>query len=400
MRMPRALGIPGFGPYCLGQGVSIIGTGMQCVLVPWFVYVQTQSPLALALVGVTTALSLCLLPYGGVIADRHGRWGILIISQVVALAQALALGLIALTGTFTLWFVLALNFLAGAITAFEFPARQAFKSELATEDQLPGVLGFYNSVDGTAFAIGQAIGGLMIVYLSWSAASLCFLINAASYLAALGALLAVRRYSVPTRRVTAADAPALSMMAGLRLMGSNRLVLTLVLQTAIVVLFCRRFEAPLPAFAGAGLGDVDAFGWLKVAILVGTIIGGWCMASISDKEQQLRWSYFTLLALPTTLLAAFATSYLLAASFLLAVAAGVMLVQDSCSLASIQTNVNASMRGRVVSWRGTVNWGLDLAVVLPFGWAATAMGVRPVLMIGAVMGGVAALALLCCRPKN
>ena len=68
MQMPRAFQITGFGQYCLGQGLSIVGTGMQCVLVPWYVYYQTQSPLALAMVAVTTALSLCLCPYGGVIA--------------------------------------------------------------------------------------------------------------------------------------------------------------------------------------------------------------------------------------------------------------------------------------------------------------------------------------------
>jgi hypothetical protein len=73
MQLPRAFQIPGFGQYCLGQGLSIIGTGMQCVLVPWYVYYQTKSPLALALVAVTTALSLCLCPYGGVIADNYNR---------------------------------------------------------------------------------------------------------------------------------------------------------------------------------------------------------------------------------------------------------------------------------------------------------------------------------------
>ena len=282
---------------------------MQCVLVPWYVYYQTKSPFALALVAVTTALSLCLCPYGGVIADKYNRWTILIVSQWVALVQAVVLGLIAMTGAFNLWLVLALNFLAGTITAFEFPARQAFKSELADEDTLAGVIGFYNSVDFTAFAVGQAIGGVMIVSLPSNAATLCFFVNAVSYLAALWALLAVRPQSTLKPAANSAStepAQTLSIMEGLRLVSSDRLVLALMLQTAIVVLFCKRFDPLLPAFAEEGLKNVAATGWLKVGMVVGAILGGLCMGRIASKQSQLRWSYHMLVALPVVLLVLFA----------------------------------------------------------------------------------------------
>jgi MFS family permease len=404
MRMPRALQIPGFGQYCLGQGLSIIGTGMQCVLVPWYVYYQTKSAIALMLVAVTTALSLCLCPYGGVIADRYNRWNILIISQVVALAQAAVLGWIAMAGMFNLWVVLALNFLAGTITAFEFPARQAFKSELVGEDRLATVIGFYNSVDFTAFALGQAIGGVMIISLSADAATVCFFVNAASYLAALWALIAVRPRTVPKPTVattTTEEVQSLSMMEGLRLVRSDRLVLALMLQTAIVVLFCKRFDPLLPAYAEDGLRSVEATGWLKVAMVIGAILGGLVMGRIAGKESQLRWSYRMLLALPVVLLILFAVAWEpITASLAVAIVSGVLLIQDSCCLASIQINVAPQMRGRVVSWRVTVNWGLDLLVAIPLGWAAATGGVRPVLITCAAMGAIVAIALwLSARPK-
>ena len=395
MQMPRAFQIPGFGQYCLGQGLSIVGTGMQCVLVPWYVYYQTKSPLALALVAVTTALSLCLCPYGGVIADKYNRWTILVVSQWIALAQAAALGLIALTGAFNLWLVLALNFIAGTITAFEFPARQAFKSELATEDTLAGVIGFYNSVDFTAFALGQAIGGVMIVSLPGNTATLCFFVNTASYLAALWALLAVRPQVMVKPAVNQSeDTPTLSIMEGLRLIRSDRLVLALMLQTAVVVLFCKRFDPLLPAYAEEGLKNVAATGWLKVAMVIGAILGGLWIGRIATKQAQLRWSYHMLVALPVVLLVLFAiTREPITASLAVAIVSAVLLIQDSCCLASIQSNVVPSMRGRVVSWRVTVNWGLDLLVALPLGWAATMGGVRPVLITSAIVGGLVALAL-------
>jgi MFS family permease len=402
MQMPRALQIPGFGQYCLGQGLSIIGTGMQCVLVPWYVYYQTKSAIALALVAVTTALSLCLCPYGGVIADRYNRWTILIVSQVIALTQAAVLGLIAFTGAFNLWAVLALNFLAGTITAFEFPARQAFKSELAGEDRLATAIGFYNSVDFTAFALGQAIGGVMIVSLSADAATVCFFVNAASYLAALWALIAVRpRTMLKPVAAASGETQALSMIEGLRLVRSDRLVLALMLQTAIVVLFCKRFDPLLPAYAEDGLKSVEATGWLKVAMVIGAILGGLVMGRIVGKESQLRWSYRMLMALPVVLLILFAIAWEpITASLAVAIVSGVLLIQDSCCLASIQTNVAPQMRGRVVSWRVTVNWGLDLLVAMPLGWAVAKGGVRPVLITCAAMGAIVAIAMwLAARPK-
>ncbi len=397
MQMPRAFQVPGFSQYCLGQGLSIVGTGMQCVLVPWYVYYQTKSALALALVAVTTALSLCLCPYGGVIADKYNRWTILVVSQWIALAQAAALGLIALTGAFNLWLVLALNFLAGTITAFEFPARQAFKSELATEDTLAGVIGFYNSVDFTAFALGQAIGGVMIVSLPTNAAMLCFLVNAASYLAALWALLAVRQRAMvkpAVNNLKVESANKLSIMEGLKLVRSDRLVLALMLQTAIVVLFCKRFDPLLPAYAEQGLESIAATGWLKVGMVIGAIIGGLWVGRFATKQSQLRWSYHMLVALPVVLLVLFALAWEpITASLAITIVSAVLLIQDSCCLASIQSSVAPSIRGRVVSWRVTVNWGLDLMVALPLGWAATIGGVRPVLITCATLGGLVALAL-------
>jgi len=399
MKMPRALQIPGFGQYCLGQGLSIVGTGMQCVLVPWYVFYQTKSPLALAMVAVTTALSLCLLcPVGGVVADRYNRWTILIISQVVALAQAAALGLIAMTGAFNLWVVLALNFLAGTITAFEAPARDAFKSELAGEDTLAAALGFYGTVDTTAFALGQAIGGVMIVSLSGDAATVCFLVNAASYLAALGALLAVRSRTVP---VAPQKMPALSMMEWLRLVSSGRLVLGLMLQTAIVVLFCTRFDPLLPAYAEGELKSVEATGWLKVAMVIGAILGGLLMGRIASKESQLRWSYRMLIALPVVLLIWFVIAWEpISASLVVVIVSGVLLVQDRCCAASLLTSVAPQMRGRVASWRITLIWGLEFLVAVPLGWAAATGGVLPVLIISATIGAVFAIALwLFARPR-
>lgn len=60
--------IPGFGYYCLGNGLSIFGTGLWCAVIFWFVWRHTNSAPALGMVAVTTAAPLLLCAVGGITA--------------------------------------------------------------------------------------------------------------------------------------------------------------------------------------------------------------------------------------------------------------------------------------------------------------------------------------------
>src|SRR5258708_7360588 len=109
--------------YFWGQSISLIGTWMTRLATSWLVYRLTDSAFLLGLVGFLSqipALFLSLL--AGVWVDRWDRHRALVITQVLAMVQSLALAVLTLTGAINMPWVLLLTFLQGVINTFETPA--------------------------------------------------------------------------------------------------------------------------------------------------------------------------------------------------------------------------------------------------------------------------------------
>src|SRR2546430_1312149 len=129
----RALAHRNFRLFCLGQGVSLIGTWAQQVAAAWLVYELTGSPLWLGVVAFAGQIpAFFLAPLAGVAVDRWNRHRLLVVTQSLAMLQAFALAALALSGVVQVWHVVALNLCLGVVTAFDMTARQAFLTELVT----------------------------------------------------------------------------------------------------------------------------------------------------------------------------------------------------------------------------------------------------------------------------
>src|SRR5476649_2186722 len=75
-----------------GQSISLIGTWMQQIAMSWLLYRMTNSVFLLGLVGFSSQISTFLLaPLAGVIADRHHRHRLILITQSLAMVQAIVL---------------------------------------------------------------------------------------------------------------------------------------------------------------------------------------------------------------------------------------------------------------------------------------------------------------------
>ena len=123
----RALKHRNFRLFFFGQGISLIGTWMQQVAMIWLVYRLTNSVFLLGLVGFCSQIpAFFLTPVAGVFIDRWNLHRTIVLTQSLAMCQALILAMLALTGAIAVWQVLALSVCMGLITAFDVPARQAF----------------------------------------------------------------------------------------------------------------------------------------------------------------------------------------------------------------------------------------------------------------------------------
>src|ERR1700741_687701 len=102
-----------------GQSISLIGTWMTRIATSWLVYRLTVA--ALLLGGVCFAgqiPSFLLAPVVGVLVDRWNRHRLLVITQVLALLQSLAMAILALTGLIKIWQVIALSVFQGLVNSF------------------------------------------------------------------------------------------------------------------------------------------------------------------------------------------------------------------------------------------------------------------------------------------
>jgi MFS family permease len=191
MSMFASLRVRNYRLFASGQVVSLSGTWMQRVAQDWLVLNLSHN--SGTAIGLTTGLQfapvLLFGMYGGVIADRYNKRRVLIITQVVMGALALALGLLDLSGAVQLWHVYALAFALGIASAIDAPVRQSFVTELVGPSLLPNAISLNSATFNTARVLGPAAAGLLIAA---SGTSWVFLINAASFIGVLAGLFAMR----------------------------------------------------------------------------------------------------------------------------------------------------------------------------------------------------------------
>ena len=88
----RSLQYRNYRYFFFGQSISLIGTWIQQIAIPWLVYSLTGSPFLLGLVGfVGQVPTFILAPFAGVLIDRWNRRTTLIVTQSLAMIQSIIL---------------------------------------------------------------------------------------------------------------------------------------------------------------------------------------------------------------------------------------------------------------------------------------------------------------------
>ena len=190
MEIFRALKYKNFRLLFVGQGISVTGTWMQAVASGWLAYRLTNSPLVLGLVAFASQAPIFLLgPFGGVIADRGNRRRILIVTQSIAMAQAVILAFLTMTGRIEIWHLVTLGIVLGCVNSFDIPVRQAFVVDTVENKEILGnAIALNSMMFNAARLIGPSMAGILIAMFG---EGVCFLINALSFIAVLWSLLAM-----------------------------------------------------------------------------------------------------------------------------------------------------------------------------------------------------------------
>ncbi len=266
-----ALAVPNYRRYIGGQSISLIGTWMQMTAQSWLVLTLTHSGTMLGVVVALQTLPVLLLgPYGGVIADRVDKRRLMIVLQSAMGLQALALGLLTLTGTVRVWQIGILAGVLGVNNAFENPARQSFMMELVGPEHLRNAVSLNSVLANVARAVGPAIAGILIATVG---TDVCFLVNAGSFVAVLFSLTSMDTSALAPS--TPAARTRGQLRDGLRYVRSTPgLVIPLVMM-GIAGCLTYEFQVSLPVMADQGLHvGATGFGFMTAAMGVGAVAGG------------------------------------------------------------------------------------------------------------------------------
>jgi MFS family permease len=292
MRVAGQLRQPGLAALLGSEVVSMTGTTMTLIALPWFVLVTTGSPARTSLVMAAAAagLAVCGIP-GGWIASRLGarRW--MLVSNII---RAPLIGLVPFlheTGALRFWMLPLIAFAVEAHTAPYQGAQSALLADLAGEDAhvLAQATALFQAASRATNLIGPGLAGILIAVVG---ASNILWIDAGTYLVAF-----VLTSFIPAAAKAAPDAEDLEhLLAGVRFVFRDRFFRLFVpvatvweaAFSGLVILF------PIIAYRRYD-GDPHVAGGLLAAMGAGAIIGSIVAFRIVPRFRPIRLGTLALL---------------------------------------------------------------------------------------------------------
>ena len=255
-----------------GQLVSMFGSMITYVAVPYQVFELTHSSLMVGMLGAAQLVPLLVFAlWGGAYADAIDRRKLLIVSEIIMTGGSLTLAINGWVSHSSVWLIFAVGALMSGCNGFHRPALDAMTPRLVDREDLTAVsaLNFFRfSVSSIG---GPALGGVCMAALGYS---MTYMIDVVSFLISLFALAAIRKMPPSD----GASRPGIqSIMEGLKYAMSRPELIG----TYVVDIVAMTFAMPMALFPSMAVawGGARAAGWLYSAMSLGslftTIFSGW-----------------------------------------------------------------------------------------------------------------------------
>lgn len=368
----------------LGALVSNVGGWMQATAQDWVVLTELTDNDATAM-GFTMALQfgppLVLVSLTGWVADRFDRRKILLLTQTVLMALALGVAALLLTGVMTLPLMFCFALAFGITNAFDAPARQAFVSDMVTVGDASNAVALNSASFNMARLIGPAVGGLLIVAVGtgW-----VFVINAATFLAMLVALVLIRsRELLPRIKNTGRT----RLAEGFRYVwGRSDLKVTFVM-VFLIGAFGMNFPIYASTMALEFGREADGYGVLSSVLAIGSLAG----ALLAARRDRARIRVLVIAAGGfglASMISSWMPSYWSYAAVLIFVGFSTVTMLTTAN-GYVQTTTDPALRGRVLALYMAVVMGSTPIGAPIAGWITDVAGPRASIMFGGIAGLVA-----------
>jgi MFS family permease len=247
----------------VAQFVSLIGTMVTYVALPYQMYRLTESSFSVGLLGLVELVPLLATAFiGGAMADAVDRRRIAIVTDVALSAGSATLAIIAVRGASPALLYLVAAWMS-AVGGLQRPAIESLVPRLVEKHELPAAASLAVVRGSVGMIAGPAVGGLLIAS---SGLTITYLVDVASYAASLACLGMIR--AVPP--ADDAERPSVAaVVEGFRYASSRQELIG----TYVVDFVAMVFGMPLALFPAISdrFGGPSVLGLLYAAPAVGAL---------------------------------------------------------------------------------------------------------------------------------
>ena len=382
-----------FRLYWLGQSISLVGDGIYLVAVAWQVYALSNSPTALAIVGLAQTIPLVLFVLvGGALADRLDRRKLLIVGAVIPGVAIALLAILTAAGQVQLWQIWAISAAVGLGRSISGPASGAFIPQLVAPDLLVQANSLGQLVRPLAMTlVGPAVGGVLVGAFGFATA---FALDAASFGVAVLTLLAIASRPKPRENVHTGILE--DLREGFAYVRTQTWIWgTLLIATVWVLLVIGPFDVLVPYVVKNDLGGgAAALGFVYAAGGVGAIGAALVTGYRGLPHRPVTWMILGWASGCAALAGVGIAVANWQAALALLVSSAMITFGEIVWITLLMTLVPGALLGRVRS----VDWLLSIGLV-PISFAVTgpiadAFGAREVLVGASLLAGTLAASTL------
>ncbi len=378
LRSVDSLSVPNYRRFFVGQVISVTGNWMQMVAEIWLVIHLTSSGVSVGLTAGLQFLPVLLLgALGGVLADRHDKRRLLMITQTLMIVPAVALWVLTATGAVAVWMVFVLVVVRGTINAVDNPTRQAFVMELVGADRVVNAVSLNSVIIHTARILGPMVAGGLIAVVGIAP---CFAVNALSFVAMIVALRGMDHSALSVAAIAPRQRGQVRAAVA-EVMRRPELRIPLAMMVVVGTLSFN-FQVLLPLFAKfTWHGTATTYALLTSAMGIGSVAGALAAGARGRVSSNILVVSAGLFGVAQLIAAAAPTVGFQALALVPLGAASVTFAAGVNS--SLQLAADGPLRGRVMALYSVVFLGSTPIGAPLVGWLAQTAGPRAGLLLGA-----------------
>lgn len=249
-----------------GQIVSVFGSMITYVAIPFQMYEITKSTTHVGMLGIVQLIPLVISGFcGGALADSFERKKIVIFTDIANAIGNLLLILFTLSGSKEFYVLYALAGVMAIFKGIERPALEAMIQQLFDKKDIPKVSTLQSIKTTSGMILGPALGGVLIATVG---IMFTYVIDLFTYLFSLYCILQLKNLKVLEKK---RKADVSSILDGFKYAWKRPELMG----TYVVDMASMTFAFPNPLFPALAslMGQPGRLGWLYSATAVGAFVG-------------------------------------------------------------------------------------------------------------------------------